>query len=191
MVSNSTEARLKYLDTASKFLLVSSPALSAHLQAERDSTLHDGENEMNSSTCHRSCNACGTILIPGWSCKALRDARNLRNSHLKAHSKGSHPQLKRLRCSTCGAVSNFEIDGQQQTELKTSDQPVANHAVNSRKTNTYTIAPLQSKTNNVKVSNRRARSKKSSLQSMLADQKKADSDKPKRFGMDLADLMQP
>ena len=190
MLSNSTEARLRYLDTASNLLLVSSPALSAYLQAERNSTFDDGDNETPAPISHRSCNACGTILIPGWSCKGPRDARTSRNSRLKTSPKESRRQSKRFCCSTCGAVTTLEVDSQRQTKPKISDQLTATHAAQDSKANLDTIATSQSDTTNVKASSRRTRSKRSSLQSLLAVQKKADSEKPKRLRMDLTDLMQ-
>jgi hypothetical protein len=192
MISPSTDARLRYLEIASQCLLVSSPAISAHLQAERNSTLDEGDNETNTSRSHRSCNACGTILIPGWSCKAIEGVRQSRAGHTKPRQ-----QVKMLLCSACGAMAvdnrlrKTDRPQKPSTESRTSNKAPDTRAIDGRIPNENSIASLQSKTTHVKASNRRTRNKKSTLQSMLADQKKADSEKPKGFGMDLTDLMQP
>ena len=185
MLSTSISARLNYLDKASKRLLVSSPAISAYLQSERNAT-SDEVDGVVSTTSNRSCNACGNILIPGWSCVQVKPAKKSHGGRKSRSQKLSREQRK-LRCSMCHAITTFEPEkaAQAKNDLKPSPK------THKSKANTAPTTTPQPKADDMRTSNRRARSKKSTLQSMLADQKKREVELPKGFGLDLMDLMQP
>ena len=187
MVSTSISARLKYLDNASKCLQVSSPAISAHLQSERNIT-SDEVDDVASKRIDRSCNACGNVLIPGWSCERVR-AANKSQEGRKSRSHNLAYRQRKLRCSMCTGITTVDAERapQAKKDLKSTYDPTETHKGKAKTAPTFTPQP---KADDIRNSNRRARSKKSTLQSLLADQKKTEVEKPKGFGLDLMDLMQ-
>ena len=187
MISSSSSAQLNYLENASQRLLVSSPAVSAYLQSERNATL-DKVDEVVSKGSNRSCNACGNIMIPGWSCERVKPVKGSQGGG-KNRSYSRLHELRKLRCSMCNAITTVEAEEPPQAnkDLNSTNSPAETHK--DRASSVPTTTPQQ-KANDMKTSNRRARSKKSTLQSMLADQKKTEVEKPKGFGLDLMDLIQ-
>jgi ribonuclease MRP protein subunit SNM1 len=101
MASTSISSRLKYLDEARQLLLNTSPAISAHLGAERD--LIARQTDLRLADAHRpgSCGACGSLLIPDQNCMAT-DLKNATKYH----------------CSRC---NSYTI----QRKPSRSDQPTA------------------------------------------------------------------
>lgn len=67
------EARARFLQEAAHLLAVSSPTAAAFIGRAHNKLIEDSELEIPSKeadACRRSiCNACGNIMIPGWSCK--------------------------------------------------------------------------------------------------------------------------
>ena len=179
MVSTPTSARLEHLEAASRCLLVSSPAISAYLQSELNATSNE-RDEVVSKRSNRSCSACGNILVLGWSCERVGSARKI-----EIEGKVEY----RLRCSKCNAIMAFKAERfQQRNKGKKSECDTLD--LHKSKTRSATIIVSQPEAKDIKTSNRRSRSKKTTLQSMLADQKKTEVARPKGFGLDLMDLMQ-
>ena len=186
MISSSSSAQLNYLENASQRLLVSSPAVSAYLQSERNATL-DKVDEAVSKRSNRSCNACGNILIPGWSCERVKPVKESQGGG-KRRSYSRLREPRKLRCSMCNAITTIEAEETPQAnkDLNSTYSPVETH---KNEANSAPSIMPQQKANDMKTSNRRARSKKATLQSML-DQNKTETEKPKGFGINLMDLMQ-
>ncbi|KAF1830604.1 hypothetical protein BDW02DRAFT_572843 [Decorospora gaudefroyi] len=68
-----TELRAKYLNEAAHLLAVASPAAAAFLGTARNRLVEDAGLEVPNrelEAFRRSvCGACGSIMVPGWSCK--------------------------------------------------------------------------------------------------------------------------
>jgi hypothetical protein len=89
----------------------------------------------------------------------------------------------------CNAITTIEAEETPKAnkDLNLTYSPPETHK--DKASSAPTTRPQQ-KANGMKTSNRRARSKKSTLQSMLADQNKTQTERPKGFGLQLMDLMQ-
>lgn len=192
ITSRNTEHRVNHLEKAAKSILVTSPAVSAHILAQRNATLNDQENESLFKGSFQSCSACGNAMIPNWSCKPVKPAYSIRRG-AKSNTDDRSRHQRKLQCSMCNTITILD---------KESSQPAKPKAANY--SNQHTTAsgapPSLSSTmrsqpnaiaNKTSTTSRRARAKKSSLQSLLADQKKTGSNKKAGgFGLDLTDLMQ-
>lgn len=186
VTSQPGEVRIRYLENASELLLVASPVVSAHLQAERNYTSAEQNPGPSSST--QSCNACGNTLVLGWSCKKVRESPKPQPRRGVTGTTRDHPQTEKLCCSACGAVTVTKIKAPKPTaRLHTQPGP---------RNPSFVIEPgsgitFHAKDTDTKPANRRSRTqKKSSLKALLTDKTSATSHKSHRFGLDLTDLMQ-
>ena len=189
LMSGLEEIRIKYLEKAAECLMVSSPAISAHIRAERNATLYNGEVDNSISLDSlQSCNACGAILIDGWSCKRVKTLTKYMAAVPPTRQRRSQLQTKKLSCSTCGAVTVTQAGKPSKRTLRYS----ATHEKTLPKAieNDGPSATLQPKQTEFKTAHRRARNKKSSLKSMLTEQKNDMSKTSGALGLDLMDLMQ-
>lgn len=59
------QAKLKFLDTAAQFYSSTAPATSAQLMRERQDFVADNNIKLREAEVRGSCQACGTISIPG------------------------------------------------------------------------------------------------------------------------------
>ena len=190
MTPKATEARLKYLEKASECLLVSCPALSAHIRAEYDAISWENDDGTPSQAPLRSCNACGNILIPGWSCNKVKQKRAAGARQRKAKIQGEAHRSSEISCRMCGVVTFIEILKSSQEVPKLPIGPKRRlHAYESilRSDSPSAQQPLAM---DAKAPSRKRKTTKSRLQAMLADQKLTASSKGKTFGLDLVDLMQ-
>lgn len=183
------EARLRHLENGSLGLLISSPAISAYLSAERNGDLcRTGDESTKAGDSLRSCGACGTKMIIGWSCRVLKDPFRPGIGHTRDDPRKALTYERRLTCSTCGAVTIVQTDKPLQQAQKGSNT-TSDAASNFTENGTFS-ATLKPRTSDSKPSTRRGRTKKSTLQSLLTDQKEAYLKRSQGFGMDFTDLMQ-
>lgn len=187
MDANMTTANLKHLDEASHLLSVASPAVSRYLQSIRkDSTSENGIGEQFEST--SSCNACGNIMIPGWSCfdverSPSNSSRPNRKRTRKGQSRTKDTKSIAMKCSSCNSInqSRFSKPATKQPTrpLLPTPAPEQSHTVVQEK-QIDSPAPIGTK--------KRARGKKAGLEAMLA-KSKADQPKSKGSGLDIMDFM--
>jgi hypothetical protein len=187
-MSDLKEARLEHLEKAAECLMVSSPAISAYLKAERKATVHNGEaQDCSSSNSLQSCNACGTILIAGWSCKRVDTPPNHKTGVSATRIRRNQQQTKMLSCSNCGAVAVTDIYRMSKMPKHSATHEIISATAAKKDSQPATLQPKQIE---AKTANRRARNKKSSLKSMLTEQKIHNSNMSAGFGLELMDLMQ-
>lgn len=103
--NNETIARARFLQEAAQLLAVSSPTAAAFIGRAHHKFVEDAEIEIPSKEAdayRRSiCNACGNIMIPGWSCKVSNHLPG--EGPTRNDNKGSKklPQLDKSIRYTC------------------------------------------------------------------------------------------
>ncbi|EUC37683.1 hypothetical protein COCCADRAFT_22852 [Bipolaris zeicola 26-R-13] len=103
--NNETIARARFLQEAAQLLAVSSPTAAAFIGRAHHKFVEDAEIEIPSKEAdayRRSiCNACGNIMIPGWSCKVSNHLPG--EGPIRNDNKGSKklPQLDKSIRYTC------------------------------------------------------------------------------------------
>ncbi len=187
MVTTTTDAGLRYLQRVSEQLLSSSPAVSAHLQAKRH--LLASEHDLASESPERSCKACGSILIPGWSCKTATSTLKKRTRPDRL-ARESTLRLAKVQCGRCNTVTTIE-----RHKLKTSrrashhDAALTSTAEQTAKTNDDNHKEANKAEPASTPTRKRSRGKKSSLQSMIAKKTPAQTSTAGSFGLGFADLL--
>lgn len=192
MAEKLADARLRYLENASKALYGPSPAISAHLQTVRQSIITEGDDEASPQSIERICTACGHTFILGRTCEDATKTSEKRTREDRLTQRHSSVKIVQFRCHKCGRKSEVEIPrparqrGKQmlpQVPATTTTLPTGNKSISSL---TAPLAPSAEQ-----PPRKRPRNKKTSLQSILANQKTAESSPTKGFGLDLMDLMRP
>ena len=187
MAPTSSGHRIQYLENASQSLLTTSPAISAHLQMVRNNVADQNEDRRSAQRSSRSCTACGTILVLGWTCEPIRDALLKRTR--KDRIAKRIPGLKTIKwtCSRCDAITVFEA---AKPERRHTEKVIPTQATTTAFVQPVADKPkVQALLHPESTSKKRARLKRSSLQSMLLNQQKPRSKQPEGFGLDLMDLM--
>ena len=185
-------SRLKYLDAASHLLVRSSPSTSAHLGAARRELVEDIAGGAPLQTSSDSCTACGNILIPGLSCNYVKVPQPKRTRKDRLQKKHDGLKVIKLLCSRCNTATVLESPKRDRA-IKTKDSRVGGRFSIMAGADATTEPPRASGSQSNEAptasSRKRARSKKSSLQSIVTDKKTANSIPSNGFGLDLMDLM--
>ena len=182
------ESRLRYLRNASESLFTSSPTVSAHLQTVRHAVAEGKGYGAASQQSKRDCTSCGSILVPGWSCKSVKEATAKRTRKDRLVPKQPGLKVIRRQCSKCDAVTTIETaKPKRDRKAQTSPSRPFPAAHQDRKSDKLPASPQPTFTPE-RTPRRRAKNKRSSLQSMLANQKKTGDKEPTGFGLDLMDF---
>lgn len=182
-MSGLRDARIQYLDKASRRLFHSSPTVSAHLQIARKAIAGDNHERNSDSTSSDTCAHCGNILISGWSCilqpkPGPKRSRKDRLSQPKYVAKAVN-----LECTLCGKVTKIKRPKGREDHRVENRRLINAPTTSTEPTSNYTSS------NDVKqVARKRTRSKKLSLQSML-EKKTEASQTNKGFGLEFSDFM--
>lgn len=193
---------MKFLDQASGALTFASPTVSSFLRATR----RDALVTKDTSAQGNFCNACGQMLLLGWSCEPVRSIEHRQTRQQRIN--GVKTAKKRVRCSACGTEDSIQHHKrakakiiQRPSQLKENlskdtgpklsdihkpipDPAPAPVAVTSASSKEQTPEPTQAKP----TARRKGRGKNSSLQAMLAN-KKTETPKGSGFGLDFMDFM--
>jgi len=201
MVSTDVEARLRFLEQASETLAVSAPTVSSFIRASKReaAALH----EVETSTTKNVCNACGQLLLVGWSCEVIRSGEHRQTRQQRISGKTS--TTKCVQCSACGTEISIEhhkrrkVDtsraSKQAKEVESetaspTKQPTP--AISQEQTPVPSPLPLKEPTPEITQAKppvrRKARGKNASLQALLAS-KKPEAPKPSGYGLDFMDFM--
>ena len=185
MVSTTDQdARLKYLEHASTLLQASSPTASAFLQTKRRTVADEIGRMRTSDEKSQACNSCGTLVVLGWSCSMERSTP--RAKHRQARERPIQTKALTLRCNNCNATiisSSRKPPKVNRGKLPDILQEAPTPIMDSRKA----TAPSTPQSG-VQAASRKARNKKSSLQSMLASHTNT-TNAPTRPGLNLMDFM--
>jgi RNase P subunit RPR2 len=191
MASNDpTEARARFLQEAAYILAVSSPTTAAFLGRARNKLVEDAELEIPSKeadTYRRSiCNACGNIMIPGWSCKISNHLPGEGPTKKDSNKSKNPPKLEksiRYTCLMCHRETNQALRQKARRKNKKSTPAPDTEPVSASKKPAREVdnAP---KTLNAS-SKQRQKARKGGLQAMLDKKKSQDSG---NGGLDLMDF---
>ena len=188
MTDPQTAARMRHLDNASRVLMFSSPAISARLQAAWQSAASEtGIGETVGSI--PSCTACGSTLIPGWSCRTITMPKAKRKRRERPPKTGALSKTSRRECSRCHAVEDHDVSRSSKTANLAHAAPTASNVdgKDSRDGNDAAMSGLHRS----EASRKRARGKGHSLQSLLALQQARVQESQKETGLQLMDFMKP
>jgi len=198
--------RLQYLHDASDLLIASSPAISARLRTVERKVA--GEQGLATDQHKdRSCTACGNVLIPGWSCKIIvrNDGSKVLQGRPSKPSARSSVKTLKMQCLACNAITVTDSRKPPRLGNKTVPPPTTHVNVTSvaaarvdaalrteapAHATTISQAPATSQAANpITTSSRKARSKKSSLQALLAGQQQGSAGPATKRGYELKDFM--
>ena len=184
------DARLRYLQDASEALQISSPAIASRLGALGNRAT---AGSRQSTADKLDCASCGTRLVRGWSCTVAKDGKTKQTRKNRLALSGIAIKSVALKCSRCGVITSCEMKKQTRsgrlparstlpTPTKVADPAITQPRPTSAETRAKESATIPQK---------RARGKKSSLQSIIAGQKPVPSKQTSGFGLDLQDFMKP
>ncbi|KAK7549489.1 hypothetical protein IWX49DRAFT_36969 [Phyllosticta citricarpa] len=203
-------ARLRFLDESARLLSFGAPETSSFLEAQHDRLLVEHGMTVPETRRREVCSACGTILIPGYSCKVLHE----RKRPAAAQRKGLEGRIAKQKdarkvsncddgkekvylCSNCHSETRVPLPAARARINKAKkgiQAPLPEAQASSSETST-TAGPSAavaekglSSTANVS-SKKRAKARKGGLQAMLANSKKESKPASQGFGLDLMDLM--
>jgi hypothetical protein len=201
MVSTDVEARLRFLEQASETLAASAPTVSSFIRASKTEVAvsHDVEAPIPGDV----CNACGQLLLVGWSCEVVRSGEHKQTRQQRIGGKTSTTNC--VPCSACGTENVIQHHKRQKKDTSKLPKQVTevepDTAVPAKRP-TPTILPeqtpvppsLPSKESTPEVTQakpavrRKARGKNASLQALLAA-KKPEAPKSSGYGLDFMDFM--
>lgn len=184
------EVRLKYLESAASILQLSSPPISARLQLESNDLTNDGDTPTAQED-GRSCPACGTTFVPGWSCKTIIKVAGKRTRKDRVEKGSGDVKTIRVQCLKCDAVTPVE-------SLKSAKNAAKSNSLEKCKSVFPGVQPMRDPPKPAESdsdeqagppSRKRARGKKSTLRSMLSVQQNSTTSAQPGFGLDLKDFM--
>lgn len=185
-----SDAQARYLDSASNILQSSSPSISAHLQLARNDLAQDGGHHGQ----ERSCSACGNIFVPGWSCKKVSKSSRKHSRKDRTQKDDTDTRCVHLRCLRCDAITAIERPKRESIPVRAEIPKVPGHASKDRRDKREIApqtGPIESSSGEgaAQPPRKRARGKKSTLQSMLSEQQAAKPPVETGLGLGLMDFM--
>lgn len=208
------QARLKFLDAAAHLYLTTAPATSAQLMRERQDFVVDNDIKLREAEVRGSCQACGTISIPGSTSQTSisidstkssksRSQRRKRggNDHTAriAQGRGETQKIVIRECPACHRSTRIPMllpskPSERNTGRQSKPQSALQPDSLPSKVEKLEGGPLEDEAPHQRPSSnsgskKRARARKpGGLQAML-DKHKATQAHSSDFGLDLMDIM--
>lgn len=205
------QARLKFLDAAAQFYSSTAPATSAYLMRERQDFVADHNIKLREAEVRGSCQACGTISIPGstfqtcivfeptQSDKSRSQGRKRRGDEDTAPIAQGGDKIVIRKCLTCHRSTRTPIllsskpkVGNMGRQLNAQGAPqlyslpgYANKSEGGLVKNKASQQPSLANSS----SKRRAKARKLGGLQVMLDKYKATQNQPSNFGLDLMDIM--
>ncbi|OCL02204.1 hypothetical protein AOQ84DRAFT_191726 [Glonium stellatum] len=201
---NALQARLKFLNDSAHIVAIGSPTTSAVLGSQHDKLLVENDLDLQASKKDQDsrrrevCGACGSLMIPGWSCHVAQ--KSIKPKEAKRAKKdlrrpiGGLEKAKVYSCSRCYRKTVQPVVARESTVLLKNSrvskpqtfQPTTSTAPASITEDASTIP----KSANASSKKRAKARKQGGLQAMLT-KSKAEPSGPNSggFGLDLMDLM--
>ena len=187
-----TKRQTEHLHAAADCLMVSSPSVAAYLRLARKDVLGSREELSTTlSSLAHGCNACGHQLIPGLTCQKLPSLRRTIKGKRKPASRlgpapeDNHQRLQ-FQCDRCHSVTTMDKPKIHRKKClpqirKNVSSRTLKSASDSSKAHSVSMSPSQS-------ARRRARNKRSTLQSVLGEQS-ISSHPSSGYGLDMSDFI--
>jgi RNase P subunit RPR2 len=185
-----TTSRAHYLQEAAHLLAISSPAASAFLGTARARFIEDVESEVPAKEWdalrRETCGACGSLLIPGWSCEISTKSLPLK-SGLSRKGKPNDLAISNpstvYNCLRCHRTTEQKLQPRPRKHLKKSKAVVIPQPSMVTKTTMKEEDVKAVKTANAS-SKQRQKARKGGLQAMLEKNKTKSASQ----GLDLMDF---
>jgi RNase P subunit RPR2 len=182
-------SRSTYLQEAAHLLAVSSPSASAFLGSARTRLIRDAATDVPTrdlDALHReTCGACGSLLVPGWSCEVSNKSqiqRRRRNGQSKPNNAATLKTNVVYHCLRCRRKTEQKLPPQPRRQPKKIESPVASIS------GTTTSKSVKDDKKTLKTANasskQRQKARKGGLQAMLEKNKSQSSS----VGLDLMDF---
>lgn len=197
MGTSSQDARLSYLDEASKALTFASPVISSFMNASRKTLTTAGAGADGRT--NDMCSGCAQYLFPGLTGDIVKSTKTKRTRQDRLRSNtGSEQRIRCLRCGTENAVKRVKANRLEKTihpaavrktirEMPTQQrQPVQQTLPANASTPAATTISQATTPQATTPARRKTRGKNASLQALLANKKP---DAPKKGYGDLMDFM--
>lgn len=182
-------SRHAYLKEASSLLAMRSPAVSSRLGLE---SLAPQDTTEKLAKAIDFCTACGSLMVPGWSCKEIADRVSKRRRQDRSQKTLEGGKISRLECLRCHAFTVVESRRPARRSPNTAQSRVEPQRVMMRRSPEPEIKGFKLKEAEdsiVHPPRKRARSKKSSLQALVSKQGGTAHSAVGGFGLDLIDFM--
>jgi hypothetical protein len=169
-MADGLSSRSIFLQRASDHLVVSSPAVSAHLRSvHQEVAARDNGKDLRGEG--QACRACGNLLVSGWSCTSIAEPSKKAR---KRKSSGPRSDVKvfNKQCSKCNTITKVVSQKPPRNMMRRNqtlrtDAPLLKTACQDKSDKIATL-PARSATAAPTVGNRKTRNKQPSLQAMLA-----------------------
>ncbi|KAI9773985.1 MAG: hypothetical protein M1839_001936 [Geoglossum umbratile] len=208
MAPDSVVSRLQYLNDAAHLLLVESPAVSAHLLSQCNKIAFENELDPSSARKRSVCGACGSIMVPGWTChvhpqsagskkvsKKTLKRRRSRKPQMAAPSSVSivdgteMGELEMVyQCRACGRATRQALPKKPPRRPAVPLPPTANTSIPTQHLGLDAAESAGPATANASSKKRAKARKQGGLQALLAKRQRGD-ELSGDFGLDLMDLM--
>jgi RNase P subunit RPR2 len=177
------QSRIKFLDTASHYLVQSCPSVSSHLQLDLSDVALNTEQELPLSKKHEACGACGTIYQSQTS-KVYLDSRSQKAESDNMKSARVISKSLVTECLVCGNKTRSSLPRSQRSKTSRIETPlpIPSPSVSAPKTSFEGEAKVSRK------QKQKEKRKQGSLQEMLAKSKN-ESKASSSLGLSLMDLM--
>lgn len=169
------EARIRFLDDSARILQTLAPSTSAHLMLERNNIAQENEKLMSRLQVDGICKACGTIMIPDISSKAVTVGPHM-TRRKKTSVTADNLNAEKTECLVCHRVVRSQRPKaiksmKPPSSLQSSRGPASNADVQTRHAKSDIEKPTSSNAN----SRKRARTRKQGgLQALLERSKEKD-----------------
>ncbi|OAL50341.1 hypothetical protein IQ07DRAFT_599478 [Pyrenochaeta sp. DS3sAY3a] len=189
--SHETGARAAFLQEAAQLLAVSSPSISAALGSARGRLIEDADLQIAPKEYEafrrECCGACGSLMIPGWSCQvSVQSQHTRRGNKPKGTTKRSVNADKKTiyACLRCHRETILEIPQRPAHRVKDSKAHTDAKSIPILREARSTEEPAKVTKSINATSKQRQKDRKGGLQAML-DKSKAQNT---QSGFDLMDF---
>ncbi|CAD6500740.1 BgTH12-06447 [Blumeria graminis f. sp. triticale] len=193
MDTSNITTHLRYLTESSHLLALSAPEVSRFLMNKCNKLSLKYEKDLKIPQVPKSCNACGAIIILGWGGTISLESTNINQMGKKANSKKRHQKKagensKTLvyECKACHGKTRETLRNRPKIKFQSNVGKFSCANMSASTENQNIIGQLSTHGTQSLSSKRRRKSKKNTLEALLAERKDA---KPKSVGFDLMDFM--
>jgi tartrate dehydratase beta subunit/fumarate hydratase class I family protein len=198
------QARLRFLNDSAHLIAIGSPTTSAVLGSHYDKLLAENDLDLQASKKDQDsrrrevCGACGSLMIPGWSCHVIQENIKPKEAQrAKKFSRKSTGKLEKVKVYTCLRCHRKTVQPVLARESKVllkkpivSKSQTIQHAASAAPASITEYASATSKSANASSKKRAKARKQGGLQAMLAKSKtELLGPSSEDFGLDLMDLM--
>lgn len=195
------QARLRFLNDSAHLIAIGSPTTSAVVGSHYDKLLVENDLDLQASKKDQDsrrrevCGACGSLMIPGWSCHVIQENMKPKEAQrAKKMSRKSTSKLEKAKVYSCLRCHRKTVQPvvarESQVLLKKPIVSKIQHAASAAPASITEYASATPKSANASSKKRAKARRQGGLQAMLAKSKTEPlGPSSGGFGLDLMDLM--